>query len=81
MGVYDTIEIDTECPKCEKINYNAQTKDLGNCLESYEIGDEVGSRFRFIEAYQLCDECFSFYQFNVKVDHFGLLTCEYEIKD
>ncbi len=82
MSVFDTINIHTECPKCGRINGEGQTKQLGSGLETFKPGDYVGTMFRYVRFYQICDSntnCQHFYYFTVNVNSEGILGYKSEV--
>ncbi len=76
--MFDTIYIDIKCPYCDNINEGVQTKGLDCVLETYNIGDKISERFRWLGGCDICDNCNKFYIVNVYVDKYGIITGKYK---
>lgn len=59
MGMYDTVPLKIECPSCQYILEEFQTKDLDNCLELVDYRD-------LLNFYTACPNCNAWIEFNRK---------------
>jgi uncharacterized protein with PIN domain len=59
MGMYDTVILKIECPVCNDILEEFQTKDLGNHLDMVDYRD-------LLNFYTQCPNCKAWIEFNRK---------------
>lgn len=62
MGMFDQINIPIRCPFCHQITQDGQTKDLGNTLRAWQLGDDTKTKFEFLNCTYECSskECEKF---------------------
>lgn len=77
MGMFDSINIDVKCPYCEGKSETVQTKDLDCVLQTYNVGDKIGEKHRWLDSCEICDSCNKYYNVRVDVDKYGVITGEY----
>jgi len=78
MGMFDSIYLDITCPNCgDKARNEAQTKDLENELEVWEVGDWVTDELHELECIAACENCWVIFKIDVLLDKRGCVSGEY----
>lgn len=74
MGLYDTILVQTRCPKCDEPDKDLQTKALDPVLRTFKAGDTLpddftlfGIRDGWIEGHTYCQNCKTGHSYKVIV--------------
>lgn len=58
MGMFDTIQITLQCPKCSCEIDSVQTKDLDKTLSVFKVGNSIGTtKLRYLSCWATCDNC------------------------